>query len=264
MLISGLNEVRLSVYRLLCSCLKRCLRNFSSFASCWTTLSLSIASGTPVPINQVRRASCQTLRIGLIQHCCALPSPVLHSRLKALQEKTHQAPSKMKTCCRNTVATHQNHCARKGVYFFVAPAMAPKKRPAAAVASKFGPAQSNETKPNPQFAPKHNGVNLQACHLIPVQATEEWIVKMEKTFGQTKKFWDKHHKDPENGIALPENIHKAFDASTGVEVAFLPDLKCKEAKKKNVLSKRFPVLHDSGSSISPLSIQAVVWPLVIC
>lgn len=124
--------------------------------------------------------------------------------------------------------------------------MAPKKRPAAAVASKFGSVQSNEIKSNPRFAPNRNGVNLQACHLIPVQAKEAWIAKMKETFGQTKKFWHKHHKDPENGIALPENINKAFDASTGIKVAFLPDLDCEGAKKENVLSKTFLVLHDSG------------------
>ena len=91
--------------------------------------------------------------------------------------------------------------------------MAPKKRPAAAVASKFGTVQSRKIRSNPQFAPNYSLADLQACHLIPVKTKDAWTDKMTTTFGQTKQFWDKHHGDAANGIALLANIHSAFDAS---------------------------------------------------
>lgn len=140
--------------------------------------------------------------------------------------------------------------------------MAPKKRPAAAVASKFGSVQSREIKSNPHFAPNHPLADLQACHLIPFRTKDVWIDKMTTTFGQTKEFWDKHHGDAANGIALLGNIHSAFDASTGIKVAFLPDLDQKGAKKLNVKSKKFLVLHKpvpgSGLSIHYLFAESYV------
>lgn len=85
---------------------------------------------------------------------------------------------------------------------------------------------------------------------------------MTTTFGQTKQVWDKHHGDAANGIALPANIHSAFDASAGIKVAFLPDLDRKGAKKWNVRSKEFRVLHKpvpgSGLSIQDLFAESSV------
>ena len=132
--------------------------------------------------------------------------------------------------------------------------MAPKKPPAAAVASKFGTVQSREIQSNPQFARNRPLAGLPACHLIPVKTKDAWIDKMTTTFGQTKQFWDKHQGDAASGIALPVNIHSAFDASAGIKVAFLPDLDRKGAKKWNVKSKEFLVLHKPVPG-SDLSIQ---------
>eukprot|EP00435_Cladocopium_sp_Y103_P035981 s2774_g9.t1 len=134
--------------------------------------------------------------------------------------------------------------------------MAPKKRPAAAVASKFGSVQSRTIMSNPQFAPNRPQADLQACHLIAVKAKDKWIPKMASTFGQTLQFWNKHHCDAVNGIALTQNIHSAFDASAGVKVSFLPDLDKGNARKKQLKSKRFLFLRKpvpgNGLSIDDL------------
>ena len=120
--------------------------------------------------------------------------------------------------------------------------MAPKKRPAAAQ-SRFPSKVSAEVKANPVFQPGAPAFALQACHLIPVKEKDSWIPKMEKAFGKNKRFWGKHHGTKLNAIGLTQSLHKAMDAESGIQLAFLPDLQQCHAKAEEKNSREFLVLY---------------------